>query len=883
MEAVVAFGPKMICYELSMMSVRLSSILYGGGLFVAYYAAGWLGLSLHAINQFAALIWAPTGIALAGLLVFGYKAWPIIATAAFFLNWSLGAPALAASFMALGNTFEAMLGVFFLRRFASLPRTLEKLTDVLIFVVLVAGVSTLVSPTVGVAGLWLARQLPHAEIFRTWQGWWLGDVMGDLVVAPLLLVWGKRAQLGNVSWKKIVEAGALSVTTLLTSLLVFTGWFGSIARPVPGAYFLFPIVLWASIRFRQRGAIAVTFLSSVIALTGALTGSGGVFDRLSVSETLFAVQAFLAILAITGLVTAAMVSERQQRQQKLEAVNQHLERCQAQTAAVLESSLDCILTIDREGRILEFNPAAEKTFGWTRASVLGREMAQVIIPPSLREAHRRGLAHYLSTGAGQALGKRIEVPALRADGTEFPVELSITKLNLEGPPLFTGYLRDISDRRHNEEERSQALLRETTTAHRLNAQYEVMSVVTETGTLKEAGPRILKIMCENLAWELGVLWLPDIEGGHLRAVEVWNHSRLPTQDFVGETLQRRFRIGEGLPGRVWANKEPVWTNDVRIDSNFPRSASADKDGLQTAIGFPILIENNILGILEFFCRGKREADPELLTTLATLGGQIGQFLDRQKALKEAKEAVNARDEFISIASHELKTPLTSLSLQLQMNRRILKAGLDSPSASEKLDEGVESASRQVQRLVLLVEELLDVTRINAGKLHLQLKEVNLSELVEEVLTRFCTDLKDAECPIELDLHPNIVGYWDSFRIEQVLVNLISNAIKYAPRNSIRISTHFDAGTAKLRVQDFGPGISRDRQARIFERFERADSSSKVNGLGLGLFIARQILEHHQGSITIQSEPGVGSTFTVTLPTALKRQEKVREPSRELRS
>ena len=166
-----------------------------------------------------------------------------------------------------------------------------------------------------------------------------------------------------------------------------------------------------------------------------------------------------------------------------------LQSSEARTNAIVQSSLDCIVAINHEGKILEFNPAAEKVFGYARAEVLGRELAQVIIPPSLRERHRQGMMHYLATGEARVIGKRIEITAMRSDGSEFPVELAITRMGAETPPTFTGFIRDISERKRAE--------------WQLNIQYAISRVLAESSTLKQASARILQTVCENLNWDVG--------------------------------------------------------------------------------------------------------------------------------------------------------------------------------------------------------------------------------------------------------------------------------------------------------------------------------------------------------------------------------------------
>ncbi len=233
--------------------------------------------------------------------------------------------------------------------------------------------------------------------------------------------------------------------------------------------------------------------------------------------------------------------------------------------------------------------------------------------------------------------------------------------------------------------------------------------------------------------------------------------------------------------------------------------------------------------------------------------------------EELQEAVYAREEFLSIASHELKTPLTSLQLQLQLTRSRIDPQLQKAPSPEKLVSMVEGFARQLDRLTRLIEDLLDVTRIRAGKLSFKFEEFSVEELLAEVTDRFSEQLKVARCGLEVEVAPGLRVAWDRFRIEQVLVNLISNAIKYAPGEPIRISIGAEGDQARLVVRDSGPGIRQERQAKIFERFERATSARNISGLGLGLFIAREIVKGHQGSIRVESTEGQGAAFIVELP------------------
>jgi signal transduction histidine kinase len=238
--------------------------------------------------------------------------------------------------------------------------------------------------------------------------------------------------------------------------------------------------------------------------------------------------------------------------------------------------------------------------------------------------------------------------------------------------------------------------------------------------------------------------------------------------------------------------------------------------------------------------------------------------ERGRLYREEQEAVRRRDDFLSIAAHELKTPLTSLQLHIQGLMSQVRQGLER-LPPERLGAKLESANLQTQRLGKLVNELLDISRIAQGQLLGHLENVDLVQVVRGVVERSREGLARAECTLRLEMPPSLVGRWDAIRLEQVVLNLLTNAAKYGAGRPIEITVDGDESQARLRVRDEGIGIAEEDAARIFERFERAVSVRHYGGFGIGLWIVREIVQALGGTIEVESAPGQGATFTVTLP------------------
>lgn len=271
------------------------------------------------------------------------------------------------------------------------------------------------------------------------------------------------------------------------------------------------------------------------------------------------------------------------------------------------------------------------------------------------------------------------------------------------------------------------------------------------------------------------------------------------------------------------------------------------------------------------------AEPGRVVTIARdISDRRQAEAEREFLYRKALAAVQARDDFLSIASHELRTPLTSL--QLLIGALLRSADRNASDHNLPMVERLRIADRQVSRLARLIDQLLDVSRISTGQFQVELEEVDLAAIVQDVVVRFAADAAKADCEILLQADEPVVGHWDRMRLEQVVVNLLSNAMKFGAGQPIEMIVSGIGEQVQIQVRDHGIGISAEAQQRIFQRYERASDSRDYNGLGLGLYIVQRIVEAHGGHITLASEPGAGTVFTVLLPRKAAAQRQTMAPA-----
>ncbi|MCI0408743.1 MAG: GAF domain-containing protein, partial [Acidobacteria bacterium] len=595
--------------------------------------------------------------------------------------------------------------------------------------------------------------------------------------------------------------------------------------------------------------------------------------------------------------TAALTAEIAVRKE----VEAALRQSEARKGAVLEGALDAIITMDPEGKITEFNPAAEQMFGYARAQVLGKAMAELIIPPHLRDRHHRGLANYLATGEERVLGRRVEMPAMRADGTEFPVELAITRIRLEGPPMFTGYVRDITERKQAEATR-QAL-------------YKASLQIQEPLALRERLDRLLEAAHEILQLDRVNILLSDPEERWLQAVaclgveEPVESIRIPIGP-AGGALAQAFRTQEAV---IWDGRNPV-PAPLRLQPPFDQIKALRS---RAFVSVPLVVQGRSIGVLGADRRrSRRPLDAatremlQLFVTQAALAIEQARLYeaqrmaaiqlearveDRTRDLQEAMlllEAVSRhKSEFLANMSHELRTPLNSI-LGFSDLLRDQKVG----PMTEKQARYIHNIRESGRHLLTLINDLLDLSKVEAGKLELRPEVFNLREALEAAMTEIRPQslAKDLGLTLQVDESLSLFTA-DPVRFRQILLNLLSNAIKFTPtggsvtvtakrvrsaecevRSETDSTSHLAPRTldvaefVEIAVADTGVGMKPEDLPKLFQPFSQLEGSftREQHGTGLGLALTRRLVESHGGTVWAASEgENRGSTFTVRLPLA----------------
>lgn len=659
-----------------------------------------------------------------------------------------------------------------------------------------------------------------------------------------------------------------------------------------------------------------------------------------------------------------------------------------QVRSLLDSAMDAVITTTTDGIVLEWNRQAEEMFGYAREEAVGRPIDDLVIPEAQRATYRAGLKRFRETGERKILGSRVELTAMKSDGQEFSVELSATDVQLDGDTVFHAFIRDIS----NWKATQQKLARDALEA-KLLQQAATLSVGGMT--FDEALRNCIKTVCEVTGWPLGHALIPNAAAKRMISSKIWHPADSERyREFQTATQNSLFARGEGLPGLIWETLRPLWIRDVNVDPDFSRKKAVRDLAVRGAFGFPIVADEQVVAILEFFHHDAIEEDASLLILIQSIGRELGHFIERRRSveqqsrlaaivessrdaiiakshdgtiltwnagaevvygfsaddmigrsikdivpeshedeepeirdvltlgerleqfetqrrradgtlidvsitvspirnsdgiivgtstierditqrkqrereLKDARDAAEAanrtKGEFLTNISHELRTPMNAIigMLELALGEEL----------SAVMADYLQTAHDSAHTLLHLLNDLLDFSRMEAGRFELAPVPFELRDMLDRTMKMLSLRANEKglelACHVHSDVPEHVQG--DDNRVQQVLINLVGNGIKFTQQGEVIVDVHLrsrvdESAILEFHVIDTGIGISKADQEKIFAPFTQADATTtrQYTGTGLGLAICHELVDRMGGELWVESEPERGSTFSFTV-------------------
>ena len=556
----------------------------------------------------------------------------------------------------------------------------------------------------------------------------------------------------------------------------------------------------------------------------------------------------IAVLALALVGQQLYLRARLRAQRQIDA---ELRASEAKFSGILAIAADAIVTVDHELRIVHFNRGAEEIFGYAASEALGRHL-NILIPPRYRAGHDVHMQQFArSAVAARRMGERREIFGLRSDGTEFPAEASISKLVAPDGILFTVVMRDITQQQRAEQD-------ERFLAEAGNQLAQTLALDATVATIADLPvPRLADACIIDLVPEVGDVF-----------------HRTPTTRARSElTVPIRALAAHAL---TYDSPSPIIDAIRRgrreivdhIDADW-LEANADADVVQhwralcarSLMILPLITGGETLGAITLIRVDDGGFDADQRGLAAKYAALAATMLENVRLYAAAQQANRARDEVLGVVSHDLRNPISAIA----MCARVLE---DSPPADAagraELLQTIRASTDQVNRLI---QDLLDVASIERGKLALDVREQEPAQIALQALHMFELEAKEQGIALEAKLPTNLpLITADSGRVVQVLGNLVRNAIKFTPaQGRVTISVAQEDGSVRFIVSDTGRGIPAENQARIFDRYWQSSDGARARGAGLGLSIAKGIVEAHGGQIAARSVIGEGSTFSFTIP------------------
>jgi PAS domain S-box-containing protein len=790
---------------------NLTTFTRGIVLIALYFVGGLVGKETTFLSGSVALVWPPAGIALAAILLFGYRFWPGVALGAVLFSLTDGTPfGFFTLGTAIGNTMGAIVCAYLLKKFISFDNAMERTRDVTGYIGLACFLGTTVNAAFNVVSLAYSGAIKWDDLFPSILIWWVPNALAGLVVAPFIITWATPSA---IRWngKLIFEAVICGAGLVGGTLISFNSWFVYGIQNYPLAYLPFPFLVWGALRFGQRGATAGTLLVSALAIDSLVRGTGP-FVTISEKDSLMLIGSYIGILAVTNMLLAAAAAERR-------AAERAVSESEKRFRAVVEDQTDLICRFKPDGLLTFVNEAFCRFHGKTSVELLGTNFFQTLS----EEDAAVPLSYINSLPPDEpvvSFDHRLHSPDDKIVWHQYRVRRLFEKKG--DTREFQAVIQDITPRKQSEQ-----ALRASEEKYRslVDNIPDVVWTADSNRDLIYISGNVVKVLGYH-ADELlgGQSWLNRIHPEDAARVE--------------QAYQKLFSDGEKFDVEYRSCRkdgEWIWLHN-RALATRPREGVMCADGIFKDI------------------TQRRQSEAAIQQT------------------KDAAEAANlAKSQFLANMSHELRTPLNAIigfseiltdktfgelnDRQLKYSNNILNSGrhllqlINDILDLAKVEAGHLELMRNTFSVAKALMEVQTIVKTLANKKHISLE------------SKIAADLPEL--------------FADEAKFKQIMYNLLSNAIKFTPDGgkvfvsaAIQIADHGDS-VLQIAVTDTGIGIKLNDQERVFKEFEQVDSSygRQQQGTGLGLALTKRLVEMHGGKIRVESEgvEGKGSTFTFSIP------------------